>query len=106
MCTAVASQANDAQDTASMKAVGLVDAHAYSLLAAKVVTLDKGGKVNLVKVRNPWGKREWSGDWSDKSPKWTENTKRQVDFKDADDGTFWISIQDYYKFFYITTVCY
>lgn len=76
MCTAVASMADENKTAADMKAVGLIDAHAYSLISAKQVTLDKGGKVNLIKVRNPWGKKEWSGDWSDKSPKWTENTKK------------------------------
>lgn len=25
----------------------------------------------LVKLRNPWGKGEWRGDWSDDSYKWT-----------------------------------
>lgn len=25
----------------------------------------------LVKLRNPWGKGEWKGDWSDESYKWT-----------------------------------
>jgi hypothetical protein len=57
-------------------------------------------------LRNPWGKKEWTGDWSDKSPLWTEKCKLQVDFKNADDGCFWISFSDYDKFFYITTICY
>ena len=34
MCTAVASQADFNMTTADMKAVGLVDGHAYSLMAA------------------------------------------------------------------------
>ena len=25
----------------------------------------------LVKLRNPWGKGEWNGDWSDSCYKWT-----------------------------------
>ena len=35
-----------------------------------------GSQEKLCKVRNPWGKKEWQGDWSDKSNKWTPNTKR------------------------------
>jgi len=26
----------------------------------------------LIKMRNPWGKGEWTGHWSDKCEKWTE----------------------------------
>jgi len=37
---------------------------------------------------------------------WTEACKAQVDFKNADDGCFWISFEDYDKFFYLTTICY
>jgi len=45
-------------DSADMKAVGLVDGHAYSLMAAKVIKLQKGTE-RLVQVRNPWGQKEW-----------------------------------------------
>lgn len=108
MATAVASQAEGLSglSTQDMKSVNLVDAHAYSLIAAKEITKDNGSKVRLVQVRNPWGKKEWNGDWSDKSPLWTEHTKAQVNYKNADDGCFWISFEDYDKFFYITTICY
>ena len=46
---------------------GLVSGHAYSLLAAK--ELSNG--VRLVKLRNPWGRFEWKGAWSDNSELWT-----------------------------------
>lgn len=108
MCTAVASVAEEIEQLSSsdMKKVGLVDAHAYSLIAAKEIKLENGGIERIVQVRNPWGKREWNGDWSDNSALWTDFTKKQVDYKNADDGTFWISYKDYDKFFYITTICF
>ena len=50
-----------------------VPGHAYALLRA--ATTSTG--VNLVEMRNPWGQggMEWNGDWSDKSPLWTETLK-------------------------------
>ena len=45
---------------------GLVPGHAYSIIAAKEY---KG--IKLLNIRNPWGKFEWDGEWSDKSSKWT-----------------------------------
>ena len=55
----------------------------------------------LMLIRNPHGNKgaEWTGDWSDKSSKWTERLKKLANFVDADDGMFWMSIEDYlYKF--------
>jgi len=45
---------------------GIVAMHAYSIMEAREV---KG--VRLVKLRNPWGKSEWQGPWSDGSAEWT-----------------------------------
>ena len=106
MCTAVASQANENLSNKNVKSAGLVDAHAYSLIAAKVVKLDNGQSERLIQIRNPWGKKEWQGDWSDKSSKWSASTKQQVNFVDKNDGCFWIAFKDYIKFFYITTICF
>lgn len=50
--------------------MGLVQGHAYSLIGAY-----EGNGVQLVQVRNPWGQHEWTGDWSDNSPLWTEELR-------------------------------
>ena len=73
MTTAVSSQGSSADDNPNdMTKVGLVDAHAYSLIAAIEVNISMLSKEKLLLIRNPWGFREWSGDWSDTSEKWTE----------------------------------
>ena len=50
MATAVASQMEELEklSAADMKRVGLVDAHAYSLIAAKEITNDQGKIVRLL----------------------------------------------------------
>ena len=106
MATAVFSVADDNLNEDEVEDANLVDGHAYSLIGAKVVELDNGDSVRLIKIRNPHGKKEWEGDWSDKSDKWTPKTKAQVKFQDKNDGTFWISFEDYTEFFYITTICF
>ena len=44
---------------------GLVGGHAYSLTGACSVQDNSGRDVHLVRVRNPWGHKEWEGCWSD-----------------------------------------
>ncbi len=44
---------------------GLIKGHAYSVTGANVLTV-KGKEVKLIRIRNPWGQKEWNGDWSDK----------------------------------------
>lgn len=44
--------------------VGIISGHAYSLLGAYEITHD-GNQVKLIKLRNPWGEREWNGNWCD-----------------------------------------
>ena len=87
-----------------MTGIGLVDAHAYSLIS--VFQLEHlGQQLRLLKIRNPWGFKEWTGDWSDKSTLWTEDLRVKLSWVNADDGVFFISFEDYVKFFYITTIC-
>ena len=54
--------------------------------------LDNDNVIRLIQIRNPWGKFEWNGDWSDNSPLWTDELKEIFKPKlDEGDGTFWMS---------------
>lgn len=79
---------------------GIVSGHAYSVISAKQYQ-----DVRLLMVRNPWGEFEWGGAWSDHSKEWTQE---YIDaFKpefDEKDGTFWISYQDFFKYFNSITI--
>ncbi len=46
------------------KKMGLVANHAYTLIGVKEVEY-LGKTIRLVKIRNPWGYKEWNGEWSD-----------------------------------------
>jgi len=48
----------------------LVPAHAYALIQVKQYKA-----IRLLNIRNPWGEKEWDGDWSDTSPLWTREMK-------------------------------
>ncbi|KAK3985038.1 putative calpain-1 catalytic subunit [Cladorrhinum sp. PSN332] len=68
---------------------GIQERHAYSVLRA--VEID--GK-RLVLLKNPWGKGEWQGAWSDGSKEWTAEWMKKLDHSFGDDGAFWISYED------------
>lgn len=46
---------------------GLIERHAYSILGVITIKADKD--TQLIILRNPWGKGEWEGQWSDSCPK-------------------------------------
>lgn len=109
-----------------VSSLGVVQGHAYSLLQVKEVN-----GVQLLQLRNPWGSKEWNGQWSDTdSHSWTRYMKyvgacvkrylvvlTSLDWRcrqklnydpevaDADDGMFWISFQDFCRNFEDIYVC-
>lgn len=89
----------------NLEKLGLVGQHSYGLLSAKEVKLDNGESAKLVQLRNPWGNFEWAGDWGDSSELWTPQLKRQVNFNDADDGSFWMCLEDFIHYFSKVQVC-
>lgn len=63
------------QSSENLKALGLISGHSYGVIAAAYVQDGAGNEIYLIQIRNPWGGTEWSGDWSDKSDKWTPELK-------------------------------
>ncbi|XP_066450894.1 calpain-14-like, partial [Eleutherodactylus coqui] len=85
---------------------GLVSGHAYTVTGIRPVTC-KSGTANLVRLRNPWGKIEWKGDWSDSSSKWEQLSvkERLLLHKTREDGEFWMSIEDFEAQFIELVIC-
>eukprot|EP00981_Chlorochromonas_danica_P000679 scaffold146_cov171-Ochromonas_danica.AAC.28 len=82
--------------------MGLIAGHAYTLISVR--TSSKGDR--LLKLRNPWGSVEWTGDWSDTSPLWTAEMQAEIEpLALADDGTFWMSFDDLLRHFVSINVC-
>lgn len=77
-----------------LRAMGLIDKHAYALESVAVL----GGE-KICELRNPWGEFEWNGDWGDESDKWTDEFKEEVGFSNEDDGKFWMAWEDVNKYF-------
>jgi len=63
---------------ALLRSVGLVAGHSYTCLHCLEVprSCATSGGTRLIELRNPWGNGEWTGDWSDRSPLWTDELKR------------------------------
>ena len=59
---------NPGKDTETSK-TGVVLGHAYTLLAAVILNF-KGQQFRLIKLRNPWAKVEFNGQWSDYDQNW------------------------------------
>lgn len=67
------SQATTVEDMEARLDCGLVKGHAYAVTDVKKVRLGHGllaffksEKLHMIRMRNPWGEKEWSGPWSDR----------------------------------------
>lgn len=105
---------------------GIVGRHAYSVLEVREVEgaqlgaqstlndisaprpsdlLTDEGHLRVLKIRNPWGKKEWQGELSRHSDAWTSKLQRLLERGSREDGTFWMSYHDFLRRFESVDVC-
>ncbi|KAK6105467.1 Calpain cysteine protease family protein [Brugia pahangi] len=87
---------------------GLVKGHAYSITGMRLIETSQG-KIPLLRIRNPWGnEQEWNGDWSDDSELWdyvSSQQKKDMNLVLAHDGEFWMSFDDFMRYFNKMEIC-
>lgn len=94
---------------------GLVKGHGYILTDVQDTKVAKGlqasvgrEKLQLVRLRNPWGTKEWTGAWSDESPEWNSlsvKDREKMGIKFEHEGEFWMSLDDFIKHFTNVDIC-
>ena len=107
-----AEDSNDLMATGTIKdekvsEYGLVSGHDFTLISAKEAVIN-GKRERILKLRNPWGYKEWNGKWSDTSDAWTDEALKafNIDHLVKDDGCFWMAYEDYLKFYGLLEICY
>jgi hypothetical protein len=94
-----------ASDDPSICDVGLVPRRNY--LVEEVKETPKGDQ--LIRLRNLWGNGdEWNGNWSNQSKKWTNKLAEEFNVNEENalnEGKFWISLDDFVKYFKEITIC-
>ena len=100
--------------------IGLAGSHAYAILGVYEIGEDNGALrrvfgyerkdfyrvERVLKLRNPWGRGEWKGDWGDGDPRWTKRLRLEFGMEVREDGIFFMGYDSYLKFFSDTQICY
>nr|1ZIV_A Chain A, Calpain 9 [Homo sapiens] len=86
---------------------GLIKGHAYSVTGIDQVSF-RGQRIELIRIRNPWGQVEWNGSWSDSSPEWRSvgpAEQKRLCHTALDDGEFWMAFKDFKAHFDKVEIC-
>ncbi|CAG9837676.1 unnamed protein product [Diabrotica balteata] len=86
---------------------GLYSSHAYSINNVVEVTSKAEKVYKLLRLRNPWGTGEWTGDWSDHSKTWDllpDETKNKLLIA-KDDGEFWMQYEHFIDAYNLLEFC-
>ena len=89
---------------------GVFANHAYGVLGtAEVSVAGRKSAARLIKLRNPHGRGgEFNGEWADGDAAWSSVDAAEcarVGYVDADDGTFFMSLADWFALFEQLCIC-
>ncbi|XP_047449447.1 calpain-5a [Mugil cephalus] len=108
-------RATTAADMEARLDCGLVKGHAYAVTDVRRVRLGHGllaffrsDKLTMIRMRNPWGQREWNGPWSDSSEEWkkvSKSERERMGVTVEDDGEFWMTFDDFIANFTDLILC-
>lgn len=93
----------DNQDMEAELPSGLVVGHAYGVTDVRVIH-----KLAMIRLRNPWGSKEWNGAWGDNSPEWKSLSSRErhkLGLELEDDGEFYMMFDDFCEHFTTFNTC-
>eukprot|EP00300_Choanocystis_sp_HF-7_P015886 c19216_g1_i1.p1 GENE.c19216_g1_i1~~c19216_g1_i1.p1 ORF type:complete len:908 (+),score=177.18 c19216_g1_i1:126-2726(+) len=87
---------------------GIVFEHAYIILEV----VEAAGH-QLLKLRNPWGRQQWKGQWGPGSKAWQTDAGKAIiaamsksaRTEHVDGGTFWIDFSNFCEYFEILHYC-
>ena len=87
---------NDKNSKVTISPEGIVVNHAYGILSVREIQTLK-----LIRIRNPWGKGEWRGAFSDDDDSWDnyKGLREALGHELKDDGIFWMEFNDWYKYY-------
>ncbi|XP_050718948.1 calpain-5-like isoform X4 [Eriocheir sinensis] len=116
MCCAITPHSHEEAEMRT--SVGLVKGHAYGITACKKINIGDTGlfsifkgaqKVRMVRLKNPWGEKEWNGAFSDGSPEWSKvsaSERQKLGLTFEDDGEFWMTFEDFLEHFTDLSICF
>ncbi|XP_037777127.1 calpain-5-like isoform X1 [Penaeus monodon] len=135
MCCAITPHSHE--ETEMRTNVGLVKGHAYGITAVRKINIGDTGlfsifkgaqKIRMVRLKNPWGEREWNGAFSDgkersgfvyttseltkmysRSPEWSKvsaSEREKLGLTFEDDGEFWMTFDDFVEHFTDLSICF
>jgi len=97
---------NDLGDTTVIDRMGIVVGLGYSVLDTLEINEKK---LKLVKVGNPWGKGDFTGDWSNASSLWDEDLEvaraARRNPKAVYPTSFWMTQNDFVRIFNVQYFC-
>ncbi|XP_077387028.1 calpain-5-like [Festucalex cinctus] len=108
-------EATSSSDMEARMPNGLVKGHAYAVTDVRRVRLGHGllaffrsNKLEMIRLRNPWGRSEWTGPWSDSSEEWQKvgsSEREKMGVVMQNDGEFWMTFSDFISNFTHLILC-